>query len=134
MLGVEDEHRVFHTRNSPPRAPSPNVALQPARTEAAQLKKSEAQELENKALSVDDLSRKFTSALSVEDAVKRISDFVAPTQSEISFSIDEVSGVQVVKIMDSQSNEVIRQFPSKEAIEIARALDKLQGLLIKDKA
>jgi flagellar protein FlaG len=36
--------------------------------------------------------------------------------------------------MDSQSNEVIRQFPSKEAIEIARALDKLQGLLIKDKA
>lgn len=133
MLGVEDEHRVFHTRNSP-RAPSPNVALQPARTEAAQLKKSEAQELENKALSVDDLSRKSTSALSVEDAVKRISDFVAPTQSEISFSIDEVSGVQVVKIMDSQSNEVIRQFPSKEAIEIARALDKLQGLLIKDKA
>jgi len=110
------------------------VALQPARTEAAQLKKSEAQELENKALSVDDLSRKSTSALSVEDAVKRISDFVAPTQSEISFSIDEVSGVQVVKIMDSQSNEVIRQFPSKEAIEIARALDKLQGLLIKDKA
>lgn len=122
------------TPGTPPRAPSPNVALQPARTEAAQLKKSEAQELENKALSVDDLSRKSTSALSVEDAVKRISDFVAPTQSEISFSIDEVSGVQVVKIMDSQSNEVIRQFPSKEAIEIARALDKLQGLLIKDKA
>ncbi len=124
----------FTPGTPPPRAPSPNVALQPARTEAAQLKKSEAQELENKALSVDDLSRKSTSALSVEDAVKRISDFVAPTQSEISFSIDEVSGVQVVKIMDSQSNEVIRQFPSKEAIEIARALDKLQGLLIKDKA
>lgn len=124
----------FTPGTPPPRAPSPNVALQPARTEAAQLKKNEAQELENKALSVDDLSRKSTSALSVEDAVKRISDFVAPTQSEISFSIDEVSGVQVVKIMDSQSNEVIRQFPSKEAIEIARALDKLQGLLIKDKA
>ena len=124
----------FTPGTPPPRAPFPNVALQPARTEAAQLKKSEAQELENKALSVDDLSRKSTSALSVEDAVKRISDFVAPTQSEISFSIDEVSGVQVVKIMDSQSNEVIRQFPSKEAIEIARALDKLQGLLIKDKA
>ena len=124
----------FTSGTPPPRAPSPNVALQPARTEAAQLKKSEAQELENKALSVDDLSRKSTSALSVEDAVERISDFVAPTQSEISFSIDEVSGVQVVKIMDSQSNEVIRQFPSKEAIEIARALDKLQGLLIKDKA
>lgn len=118
----------------PPRAPSPSVAPQSARTDAAQLKKAETKASENNALSVDDQSRKSTPDLSVEDAVKRIADFVAPTQSEISFSIDDVSGVQVVKIMDSQSNEVIRQFPSKEAIEIARALDKLQGLLIKDKA
>ena len=117
----------------PPRAPSPSVAPQSARTDAAQLKKAETKASENNALSVDDQSRKSTPDLSVEDAVKRIADFVAPTQSEISFSIDDVSGVQVVKIMDSQSNEVIRQFPSKEAIEIARALDKLQGLLIKDK-
>lgn len=119
----------------PPRAPSPSLAPQTARTEAAQVKKAETKALDNSALSVDDdQSRKSTFDLTVEDAVKRISDFVAPTQSEISFSIDDVSGVQVVKIMDSQSNEVIRQFPSKEAIEIARALDKLQGLLIRDKA
>lgn len=119
---------------SPPRTPSQNVGQQAARTQVTQLKQSEAKEIENSTQPADDQSKKSTSALSVEDAVKRISDFVAPTQSEISFSIDNVSGVQVVKIMDSQSNEVIRQFPSKEAIEIARALDKLQGLLIKDKA
>lgn len=70
----------------------------------------------------------------LQDAVKRLNDFVAPSQSEISFSIDDESGVRVVKILDSQSKEVIRQIPSEEAIELARALDKLQGLLIKDKA
>jgi len=100
------------------------------RSDVAQLKKSETKAIESRPQEVGDESTK----LSVEEAVKRISEFVAPTQSEISFSIDEISGVQVVKIMDSQSNEVIRQFPSKEAIEIARALDKLQGLLIRDKA
>jgi flagellar protein FlaG len=119
---------------SPPRLPSQNAGQQATRTQAVQLNQSEANEVENSTLPIDDQSKNSTSALSVEDAVKRISDFVAPTQSEISFSIDNVSGIQVVKIMDSQSNEVIRQFPSKEAIEIARALDKLQGLLIKDKA
>lgn len=82
----------------------------------------------------DDQSRNKQAALSVEEAVKRLSDFVAPTQSQISFSVDEESGVRVVKILDTESKEVIRQFPSEEAIEIARALDKLQGLLIKDKA
>ncbi len=124
----------FTPVTSPPRLPSQNAGQQATRTQAVQLKQSEANEVENSTLPIDDQSKNSTSALSVEDAVKRISDFVAPTQSEISFSIDNVSGIQVVKIMDSQSNEVIRQFPSKEAIEIARALDKLQGLLIKDKA
>lgn len=107
---------------------------QAARTEAAQLKKSETKELENTPLSVDDQNEASQSALSVEDAIKRLSDFVSPSQSSLSFSVDDVSGRQVVTIVDTQSNEVIRQFPSKEAIAIARALDKLQGLLIRDKA
>lgn len=116
------------------RAPAPNAAPPTTRREVSQVGMSGSNAVEIQSQSIDEKSREGNATLSVEDAVKRISDFVAPTQSEISFSVDQVSGVQVVKIMDSQSNEVIRQFPSKEAIEIARALDKLQGLLIKDKA
>lgn len=82
----------------------------------------------------EDQNQNTASTLSAEDAVKRLSSFVASTQSQISFSIDEASGIRVVKIMDTESNEVIRQFPSEEAIRIASALDQLQGLLIKDKA
>ena len=117
---------------TPAAAPPPRASLAPqaTRPDAVQVKKSDAKAVESLLKEVGEGGTK----LSVEEAVKRISDFVAPTQSEISFSVDEISGVQVVKIMDSQSNEVIRQFPSKEAIEIARALDKLQGLLIRDKA
>ena len=71
--------------------------------------------------------------LSVQDAVKHLESFVSIARADISFSIDEASGVQVVKIMDRQSKEVIRQFPSEEAIRIAQALDKLQGVFVKDK-
>jgi flagellar protein FlaG len=70
---------------------------------------------------------------SVEEAVKRLTDFVALTTADINFSIDEASGVQVVKIMDRKTKEVIRQFPSEEAIRIAQALDQLQGVFVKDK-
>jgi flagellar protein FlaG len=118
----------------PSRIPASNTPTQNARSEAAQLKKSETKQLENTPLTVNDQSETSQSALSIEDAIKRISDFVSPSQSSLSFSVDDVSGRQVVTITDSQSNEVIRQFPSKEAITIARALDKLQGLLIRDKA
>lgn len=120
---------------APSRPPASNTPPQQvAHTEAVQLKKSEAKDVENKPFTVDDQNETSQSALSVEDAIKRLSDFVSPSQSSLSFSVDDVSGRQVVTIVDTQSNEVIRQFPSKEAIAIARALDKLQGLLIRDKA
>lgn len=70
----------------------------------------------------------------VEKAVQLLSDFVSSIRPEINFSIDEASGMHVVKIIDSQSNQVIRQIPSEEAVRLAQALDKLQGLFVKDKA
>lgn len=70
----------------------------------------------------------------VTDAVEKLSKFVASIRPEISFSVDQSSGTRVVKIMDSQSKEVLRQIPSEEAIQLAQALDKLQGLFVRDKA
>jgi flagellar protein FlaG len=72
--------------------------------------------------------------LSVQEAVKHLESFVSITRADISFSVDEASGVQVVKVTDRQSKEVIRQFPSEEAIRIAQALYQLQGIFVKDKA
>lgn len=70
----------------------------------------------------------------INNAVSRLEKFVAPNQSDINFTLDESSGLQIVKIVDRKTQEVIRQMPSEEAVALAQALDKLQGLLIKDKA
>jgi flagellar protein FlaG len=69
----------------------------------------------------------------VRQAVERVSEFVAQTGAEISFSVDEASGLNVVKVIDKASKEVIRQIPSEEMVAIAAALDKLQGLFVRDK-
>lgn len=123
------------TTNSAPQRPpevqgqsSPRASATAAR--AAELASSQRQQRAESQNQVSESPQK----LSVEDAVKRLADFVAPTNSEINFSIDEESGVRVVKVLDSQSKEVIRQFPSEEAIQLAMALDKLQGLFVKEKA
>lgn len=70
----------------------------------------------------------------LDNAVNRLGNFVAQNQSDINFSVDEQSGVRVVQVVDRSTQEIIRQMPSEEAVALARALDKLQGLLIKDKA
>jgi len=117
--------------NSPPRVTLPEVAVAGARQPSNSAKAPEtvipSQALENTNKAAPD-------KLEVKKAVEKISEFVASKQFELSFSIDDASGSQIVKIMDTQTRQVIRQFPSEEAVAIARALDKLQGLLIKDKA
>lgn len=116
---------------SPPRSVLPEVAATSARQTAVQAKAPEAEKPSQVA---KDQGQNAPDKLDVKRAVEKISEFVSSRQSELSFSIDDASGSQIVKIMDIQTKQVIRQFPSEEAVAIAQALDKLQGLLIRDKA
>ena len=68
----------------------------------------------------------------VAQAVKEINESVKSQGLE--FSIDTDSQQTVVKVVDQKTQEIIRQMPSVEALEIAKALDRLQGLLIKQQA
>ena len=121
-----------NTASPPTRTSSAEVGRQPQRSSGMPPKATAAVQQPSTEISVQD--RQPPSNRDLNEAVERLAAFVSPSQSEISFSIDEDSGVRVVKILDSQSKEVIRQIPSEEAVELARALDKLQGLLIKDSA
>ena len=66
--------------------------------------------------------------------MEKIQEFIRETSSDIEFSIDEDSVRTVVKVIDRETEEVIRQIPSQEMLDLAQALDKLQGLLIRQKA
>lgn len=65
------------------------------------------------------------------DAVRKA---VEPVARNLLFSVDDDSGRTIVKVVDSATKEVIRQIPSEEILSIAKALDKLKGLLIKQEA
>lgn len=70
----------------------------------------------------------------VEDAVQQIEQFTQTLSQNLKFSIDEDTGKTVVKIVDAQTQEVIRQMPSEEALSIARTLGKIQGVLFNGQA
>ncbi|MFZ6780047.1 flagellar protein FlaG [Undibacterium sp. Ji83W] len=78
-----------------------------------------------------------TSPPEVEKVTKAVNDINKTIQAlsqNLEFSVEEHSNRVVVKVIDQQTKEVLRQIPSEEAIEISRSLDKLQGLLIKQQA
>lgn len=70
----------------------------------------------------------------VNDAVKQINEAMKALSQGLEFSVDQDVHKVVVKVVDQQTGDVIRQMPTPEALEIAKALDRVQGLLIKQKA
>lgn len=69
----------------------------------------------------------------IKQASEQINEVLRQFDRNLQFTVDEDTGIDVVKVIDGETEEVIRQFPSEEVLAIARALDKLQGLLIRDK-
>lgn len=70
----------------------------------------------------------------VKKSAESINKFMQQFNRNLQFSVDEETGTNVVRVIDSSSQEVIRQMPTEEMLAIAKALDKLQGLLIREKA
>ena len=70
----------------------------------------------------------------VETAVSQISDFVQNFQRDLVFSVDRDSDRLVVKVVDSETQEVIRQIPSEEMLRIARNLDTPDSLILREQA
>ena len=69
----------------------------------------------------------------VRHAIEKIQAAVQMAQS-LHFSVDKGTGRTIVKVMDTTTQEVIRQIPTEEVITISHALDRMTGLLFKGKA
>lgn len=70
----------------------------------------------------------------INQALEDVKQVLPNMARNLQFSVDEDSGRTVVKVVDTNTNEVIRQIPSEELLAIAKSLSSSKGLLIKQEA
>ena len=70
----------------------------------------------------------------LEQAVSDIQAFVQSIHRQLDFSIDDTTGIVVVKVIASQSGEVVRQLPSEAALKLAQSLSDVSSLLFDARA
>lgn len=58
----------------------------------------------------------------VTKAVSKLNDYVQNVQRNLQFSVDQESGVMVVKVIEANTDKVIRQIPNEETVRLARQL------------
>ena len=75
------------------------------------------------------------------EVASKINELFQNESRSLQFKVDEASGKTVIKILDSQTGEQIKQIPAEELLEISRKLanhlevdDEKAGVLVKSRA
>ncbi len=66
----------------------------------------------------------------LEEALAQVHEHGRRAESYLKFEIDADLDRVIVKVVDEQSGEIIRQIPPEELLKIAKQLGEIQGLLI----
>ena len=68
---------------------------------------------------------------SVKLELEKVNNFIPLTSTNLSFEFDEEGNPPFIRVVDKDSNEVIREIPSEDFREVAKALndlaDKISG-------
>lgn len=70
----------------------------------------------------------------VAKAAADIQQFVQSMGRNLSFSVDEATGYHVVRVVNPSTGELVRQLPSEELLKISRDFQRLNNVLVSQKA
>ena len=66
----------------------------------------------------------------IENVVSNISDYVQTIRRELQFTVDEDSGLTVVKVFNKETDELIRQIPSEDFLKLAKTITDYKSTLL----
>lgn len=63
----------------------------------------------------------------LQQAVTQLNDKIQQVQRDLLFSVDDSSGRTVVRVVNTETEEVVRQMPTEEALRISRNIKDQLG-------
>jgi len=114
LVGLEAEKVSAQAVSDKTEVEQPNTVIKAAEVKSAQEKKALPQ-------------------AEVDAAVEEVNAFVQSMQRNLSFTVDEQLGQQIISVTDAETNEVIRQIPSEELVVLRKKMDDVAGILFDTK-
>jgi flagellar protein FlaG len=66
----------------------------------------------------------------MKEIVKELNDAVGALNSRLSFYLDSETKKVVVKIVDSETGETVRQIPPEDALKLSQRMNEIVGVLL----
>lgn len=114
-------------------ANSPGVTQKPQPQEPA----AAAADPQSSAEAQSEKSKADITLGAVKQAVDRGNSLFQEAKRNLQFEVDDATKEVVVKIVDSESGEVVRQIPAEETLDFIRRMQELdgqQGSMLQDRA
>lgn len=108
---------------------TPPQALQ-TKSDAEVVSKVAAAEI--KPSGINETSRPTREA--VAKAAADLQEFVKSMGRNLNFSVDETTGYHIVRVVNPDTGELIRQLPSEELLKVARDFQRLNNVLVSQRA
>ena len=116
-------------------AQSINTGARPAASSPASPAAVEAVQVQNTAPSPQSQHQQQPADKArVDEAVETINRKLQEGSQQLRFAVDHDSGKMIVRVVDTATDQTIRQIPSEVAVAISQSLEKLQGLLVRQQA
>ncbi len=119
------------------------VAAPVATSEAATERQKEAASVVSETAVASDQQTEVVEQAELNDAVTYINDHFQNIQRNLEFSIEEDTGKVLVRVYDTETEELVRQIPGEQAIKMAQIMHeknleadvlKADGFLLQEKA
>jgi len=66
----------------------------------------------------------------LEKMAQQLQEFMGEMNRSLQFHVDQDSGRDVIKVLDKNSGELIKQYPSEEVLSLVSKLSETAGILI----
>ncbi|WP_025563174.1 MULTISPECIES: flagellar protein FlaG [unclassified Psychromonas] len=76
---------------------------------------------------------KVLTADEISETVEEMNSFLQEMKRNLSFSVDEDLGKNVITVKDTENDEVIRQIPSEDLMVLRKKMDDVAGILFDTK-
>ncbi|MGK5068980.1 flagellar protein FlaG [Janthinobacterium sp. AD80] len=105
-----------------------------AQADTAPARTATARSASNQGVQATEQNGQEPSRAQLDQAVSELNQSSQIKTQGLEFSVDEDSQRTVVKVIDQETKEVLRQIPTKEALALAKAFDSAKGSLISQSA
>lgn len=66
----------------------------------------------------------------IQDRVVELNSYMQNMNRSLQFSVDDQSGETVIKVIDSETDKLIRQIPAEELLVLRSSLEEYRGMLL----